>query len=328
MNAVIALRHLSVENANAVSGLTWGFPGISHFLGFCHALDRKLCAGTGLASVLGGCAIVSHSQQIHSTPDSYGQHSFAQTRNPVTKEGKTAPFNEEARMHMDVTLLIECKLSAKDYLDALDDDLLDDSELSDEQLLQQLIEQQLHTLRLAGGVIKAVRGISYITFPDDEQEKERANRRLLRQCLPGFALVDRSELLPLHLSALQKQEPQSTLLDAWMDFSALRYYAEHDDPEKTADWSRFELPETGWFVPLMVAYQGIAKLQEAGSVPSARDPSVPFSVVEAVYGVGQWLSPLRAPSVDGLFWRYRYQEPQQYQFHNNYSSFIQDTKGA
>lgn len=328
MSAVIALRHLSVENANAVSGLTWGFPGISHFLGFCHALDRKLCAGTGLVSVLGGCAIVSHSQQIHSASDSYGQHSFAQTRNPVTKEGKTAPFNEEARMHMDVTLLIECKVSAAQYFDALDDDSLDDSELSDEQLLRQRIEQQLHTLRLAGGVIKTVRNVAYIALPDDEQARERASRRLLRQCLPGFALVDRSELLLQHLSALQKLQPQSTLLDAWMDFSALRYRTEHHDPELPADWARVELPETGWLVPLMVGYQGIANLQEAGNVLSARDPNVPFSAVEAVYGVGQWLSPLRAPSLDGLFWHYRYQEPQQYQLHNNYSPFIQDTKGA
>lgn len=105
MSHVIVLRHLQVENANAVAGLTYGFPAISHFLGYVHALSRKLQASHGLT--LGGCGVICHRRQIHAH-SSGRDYQFALTRNPLTKEAKTAAFNEEGRMHMTVSLVIEC----------------------------------------------------------------------------------------------------------------------------------------------------------------------------------------------------------------------------
>ncbi len=58
MRALLMLRHLQVENANAVAGLCWGFPAITHFTGFTHALSRQLQAALGIR--LGGCAVVCH----------------------------------------------------------------------------------------------------------------------------------------------------------------------------------------------------------------------------------------------------------------------------
>jgi CRISPR-associated protein Csy2 len=40
MSSLILLRRVRVENANAIAGLTYGFPAITHFLGFSHALSR------------------------------------------------------------------------------------------------------------------------------------------------------------------------------------------------------------------------------------------------------------------------------------------------
>jgi CRISPR-associated protein Csy2 len=34
MSSLILLRRMKVENANAIAGLTYGFPAITHFLGF------------------------------------------------------------------------------------------------------------------------------------------------------------------------------------------------------------------------------------------------------------------------------------------------------
>ena len=42
MKQYILLDRLKVQNANAISGFTWGFPSITHFLGFTHNLQRKL----------------------------------------------------------------------------------------------------------------------------------------------------------------------------------------------------------------------------------------------------------------------------------------------
>lgn len=63
MSSLILLRRLRVENANAIAGVTWGFPAITHFLGFTHALSRKLTQSHGLR--LDGCAVVCHQHQIH-----------------------------------------------------------------------------------------------------------------------------------------------------------------------------------------------------------------------------------------------------------------------
>ena len=42
MNQYILLNRIKVQNANAIAGFTWGFPAITHFLGFSHNLSRKL----------------------------------------------------------------------------------------------------------------------------------------------------------------------------------------------------------------------------------------------------------------------------------------------
>ena len=92
MSSIILLRHVRVENANAIAGLTYGFPAITHFLGFTHAVSRIVSDTWGLS--LTGCAVISHEHQIHAH-SSGRDYQFALTRNPLTREGKTAPFNEE-----------------------------------------------------------------------------------------------------------------------------------------------------------------------------------------------------------------------------------------
>jgi len=63
MSSLIIMRKMRIENANAVAGLTWGFPAITHFLGFTHALSRQLQQSHGLS--LDGCGVICHQQQVH-----------------------------------------------------------------------------------------------------------------------------------------------------------------------------------------------------------------------------------------------------------------------
>lgn len=62
MSRLIVLPRIQVENANAISGLTYGFPAITHFLGFTHALSRKVQQSHGVT--LTGCGVVCHQHQI------------------------------------------------------------------------------------------------------------------------------------------------------------------------------------------------------------------------------------------------------------------------
>jgi len=289
MSTLILLRRIRVENANAVAGLTYGFPAITHFLGFTHALSRILTETQGLK--LDGCAVVSHQQQIHAHT-SGRDYQFALTRNPLTREAKTASFNEEGRMHMTVSLLLEChgEIPNGEY---------------GQRDLAAYLSQVCPTLRMAGGIIVDIQNISVMAMPASVQEMGR----LQWQLMPGFALRDRSSWLGDHHQTLLEHDPNATLLDAWLDFAALKMQAatpEEGDIQEgdPARWHYVPKPNPGYLVPLMTGYQRISELFAPGVVANARDTETPFAYTEAVYGVGEWCGLHRIRSLEEIFWRY------------------------
>lgn len=290
MSSLILLRRIKVENANAIAGLTYGFPAITHFLGFSHALSRRLTETHGLQ--IDGCAVVSHEHQIHAHT-SGRDYQFALTRNPLTRDAKTASFNEEGRMHLTVSLLLEChgEIPNGEY---------------GQDGLAKLLSQVCPTLRLAGGIIVDIQGISVMAMPASRTEMCRLQWHLM----PGFALRDRSGWLGEHHKRLLENDPNATLLDAWLDFAALKIQAEI--PEKgdiqegePANWNVVPKPNPGYLVPLMTGYQRISELYAPGVVANARDAETPFAFTEAVYGVGEWCGLHRIQSLEEIFWRYR-----------------------
>lgn len=295
MKSTLLLRNLKVENANAISGLTYGFPAISHFLGFTHALSRRLEQIYGLT--LGGCAVIAHHTELQSQPlGNRREQVFALTRNPLTKEGKTAPFNEEGRVHLDISLLIECDFNA----DSLPPGGSQDQRI---QELQAWFERTVPTLRLAGGTITSLGLVQW-----RERYDGRELRRLCMGLLPGFALVCRHDLLTLHHQQRLSSEPDIELLDSLLDFVTLRQQAQQDEAG-VVNWNTLTKPAPGYLVPLAVGYQGISPLYDPGTIPSSRDQETSFRFVESIYTLGQWVSPHRIQSLDTLLWRYRHQEP-------------------
>lgn len=288
---LLILRRITVENANAVAGLTWGFPAVSVFLGFTHALSRKLPLEWGLE--LTGCGIICHEHEAQAhQPKGWGDYVFALSRNPLTKEGGTASFIEEGRMRMTVSLLIPFTGNLP----------LDEDDKKDwEKAIQRLVLSQ----RLAGGTLLDLKEI-FLHRQEDTWEKQQQNdRKRLRRLLPGFALVQRADLLAEHLRSLRETNPAAEPLDAWLDFAALKYGAEKpEEGKEKAAWRYIPKPGGGWLVPLAVGYRGISELHEPGQVARARDSQTPFRFAEAVYSVGEWLSPHRAETLDALIWRH------------------------
>jgi len=293
MDALLMFRNIHVENANAIAGLTWGFPAISNFLGFVHALSRKLPSDLELK--LDGCGVICHNRQIQAyQPRGWGDHFFALTRNPLTKEEKSPAFNEEGRMHMTVSLLIPIT------------GVLDDR--SEPKVLGQLIEQLALSLRLAGGTIINIGAVEILEPPESYDELQIFERQQLRKLLPGFALVQRVDLLAEHTRHYVTQDPAAEPLDAWLDFSAIKFQAELPDgivDEQTpAEWRYVPKPGGGWLVPIATGYRGISDLYDPGQVARSRDSTTPFRFVESVYSIGEWISPHRATNLEQLIWRY------------------------
>ncbi len=211
MSQYLLINRIRVQGANAVAGFTWGFPAITHFLGFSHNLSRKLGKHKQLSDIqLSGCAVIAHHHQVHT----YGYNQFVQSRNPAfqSKEQSknkvgTPPIIEEGKMDMEVSLLIACEGNIGNR----------------KEEFVSWLENICMLQRLAGGTILEIGSIDIYSV-DDEQNNQNL-RTLIRKLLPGFVLRDRSAYLEEHYHALQKQNPEAELFDAWLDFIALKQKA-------------------------------------------------------------------------------------------------------
>jgi len=299
MKSVLIIRNIRVENANAIAGLTYGFPAITQFLGFTHSISRKLRQKTGLS--LGGCAVICHQHQVQAyQPAGWGDYVFSLTRNPLTKEGNTQPFNEEGRMHITVSLIIECDFhqSAFDF---------DEDKESNIKAFEHYLLELMPVHRLAGGTIKSIDGVQFFELEEDSELLERFVRKTMLKLLPGFALVDRSNLLKEH----QSNHPELDQVDVWLDFSALKFKAVPQSGEQEpvigetkARWEYMPKPASGWLVPISTGYKAISPLYENSAVSRTRDSETPFRFVESIYGIGEWLSPHRVKSFEDILWRH------------------------
>ena len=290
--SLFILKNMHIEGVNAIAGFTYGFPAITQFLGFAHALSRKVEPQHGIS--FDGCAVMCHQHQVHAYRGSdWDDYGFSLTRNPLAKDGKTAPIVEEGKMNLCVSLLIECKGFSGGNSDQ-------------EQLINDAIKTLALSQRCAGGRITHIEACQFKPMPNEASDC----RKLLRPLLSGFILCDRSDYLQQH----NESNDQNMIMN-WLDFSALRYryetLTESNNPDvEQGQWKRVNKPQSGYLVPLMIGYKQISEVFAAGEVANVRDKTTPFAFTEAVYSVGEWIgSPSRVESINQILWRYQYSSP-------------------
>lgn len=228
MNQYILIHRIKVQNANAISGFTWGFPAITHFLGFTHNLSLKMSRSNQYSDItLSGCVVVAHEHQSHTYrpveqkeyPKGSGKYIeiaddlyFTQSKNPAylkadmekVVKGGAPSVVEEGKMNMTISLLIGYKGTIGNREDGF----------------KVWLEKNCYTQRLAGGTILSINDIAPYTLA-----KEQDVRVLMRKLLPGFVLMDRSDYLKKHYENLLLKDADVELLDAWLDFSTLKQKA-------------------------------------------------------------------------------------------------------
>ncbi|MBL3589131.1 MAG: type I-F CRISPR-associated protein Csy2 [gamma proteobacterium endosymbiont of Lamellibrachia anaximandri] len=291
--ALLLVPHLQVQNTNAISGpFTWGFPSPTAFTGFVHALERRLSKEFDLE--FGGIGIVCHHFEPQISQPANRRHQvFCLTRNPLNRSGATAALVEEARAHMEISLVIE-------VLTELDSD--------DQTELTECLLTTIHAMRLAGGSILPRYGKrhqpEWFDWWDDDADNITAFRKLRNRLLPGFALIQREDLLAEHLQEMRVQNAGSNALDALIDLSRLNMEPSGPDPKKPSEtlWKARSKP--GWLVPVPVGYAALSPLYLPGEVSNARDEQTHFRFVESLYSLGQWISPHRLTELKQLLWRH------------------------
>lgn len=308
MSQYIVLKNIRVQNVNAIAGFTWGYPAITHFLGFTHALSRKL--ETQHQIRLTGCGVVSHDHQVH-TYKPYHDFRFIQQKCPPRVKGKdrngnekaaiTPPVIEEGKMNLTCSLLI-----------LVDDDFNFSGSEADRKHFENSFKTLCYQHRLAGGIILDIQSIRLYSEVDDK--KDTLNK-IKRELMPGFVLMDRSQYLEEHFTQLQKENKDAELLDAWLDFSAIKYEAipiikkgEEITEDTKADWVMKPKPFGGWLVPIMTGYKAISEVYEAGEVANVRDPEIPACFVESVHSIGEWLGAYRLKQISDCIWQYTHEE--------------------
>jgi len=295
--------HVRVQNANAISSpLTHGFPSMTAFLGLMWALDRKMAA-SGIRLVPEKIGVICHdySEQVQ---DGYVK-TFRLTRNPVDRTGKTGAIVEEGRIHFELTLIFEVWGGEKDDKN----NVLFQGDAAQHRALAWQARELLDSMRVAGGSVLPTVAMpgkhtapQLVAWPEDPEKQAKKFRWLRRAWLPGFALVERDDLLQQRLQSLHKDDANVTLLDAWLDLSRFNYRS-YQDGKGAVSWKSDREKGAGWTVPIPLGYAGLSPLYDGGEVLNARDDRTPFRFVETIYSVGQWVSPHRLQSMNDLLWR-------------------------
>lgn len=282
---LLIIPHLKVHNANALSSpFTIGFPAMTAWLGAVHALQRKLNE-QGIDVKFIGTGVVCHDMDLQTYKgDNDFVHSIIGTGNPLDKTGARSAFIEEARCHLDVSLVIE----------------FDNITLDERDTLLQAVNHLLHAkMKIAGGDIKSFESPLCLNSKEgDSADLTKVQRKLM----PGYVLIERRELM------IDAMEQGLDGLDALIDYLAIHHQCSVDENEiDNVTWSSkrraFKEKLVGWVVPIATGFHGISELGEA---KNQRDADTPHRFAESMVTLGEFKMAHRIHSIDDMLWQYHH----------------------
>ncbi|WP_212515710.1 type I-F CRISPR-associated protein Csy2 [Acinetobacter soli] len=277
MRRFILIPHLKIHNANAMSSpYSIGFPAMTAWLGAMHALQRKLNT-KGHDIQLTRLAVSCHdfNLQTHKGQNDF-VHSIIGTANPLDKDGSRPAFIEEARCHLEMSLLIEVDNLGKKQREGL----------------LTILPEIINSMKFAGGDVLAVYDQQILDF-DEDGYKDQELKPILNKLMLGHVLIERRDLV------IQSMQEGQDALDAILDYLKVTHNSQIDENGKVKWLSSRK--EKGWLVPIAVGFQGISEL---GIAKNQRDAHTPHRFAEAVLTLGEFVMPYRIESIDQLLWQY------------------------
>lgn len=279
MRQYLLIKKLQVQNANALSSsFTYGFPAVTAFLGFAHALQRFLnkdYANDFGDLIVSGVGIASHSFVMQDYKGQY-ESTLKLTANPLDKDGNRPSFVEEGRCHLCVSLVLELE----NLGNALEVELID--------ALGTLLNGHM---KLAGGDI--------LPIPDATQTIELMldNKKSLRQLMPSYVLIERRDLM---LDAMQSGQDALDALHGALQLN-------HTSTELTNGKVQWQTSRAhkGWIVPIVTGFHA---LTPPALADNQRDSSTLHRFAESVVTLGEFKMPIRCESVNEIMWRYQHND--------------------
>lgn len=299
VKTLLIIPHIKIHNANALSSpFTIGFPAMTAWLGAVHALQRHINQA-GLQVIFSATGVINHdtSLQTHKGNGDY-VHSIIGTANPLDKTGARSAFIEEARCHLDVSLIIEFEDVAIEQR---------------EQLLSLVNHTMQAKMKIAGGDVQYFRQPQCLTIKDGD---DKDVRKVQRMVMPGYAIIERRDLMQ------QSMEKGDDAIEAMLDYLCVHHTCEvkeneaddastnenkTDGTKKVAWQSQRKLANAnsaGWIVPIATGFHGISDL---GRAKNQRDPNKLHRFAESLVTLGEFKMAHRCARVEDLLWRYSYQ---------------------
>ena len=296
MRHFLLIPHLKLHNANAMSSpYTIGFPAMTAWLGALHALQRKL-KQQGCDLNLNKVAVSCHDFDLQTYKGERDfEHSIIINKTPLIFDKKyntrypkgtyssqfDAPligdgFIEEARCHLEVSLLVEIESSSKRQRD---------------QLLE-IVPSIVASMKFASGDVLSVKNCSILDF-NDEEDQDKELRPILNKLMLGHVLIERRDLV------IQSMKEGKDALDSILDYLKVTHSSTQDEDGKVT-WTSKRKAQ-GWLVPIAVGFQGISELRHA---KNQRDVNTPHRFAESVLTLGEFVMPYRIESIDQLLWQY------------------------
>lgn len=295
MKDILIIKNIKIHNANALSSpYTIGFPAMSAWLGFMHALERKLQNSEFSDIKFSGLVVSCMDIRLHTyrSQNDY-TNSIISTRNPIGKDGKPPAFIEEARCDIEVSIGIECEMG----LINIDD-------------FTSFISKTLHTMKIASGDLISFKKVKHIEAENNEPMK------LGKYLMPGFCLVSRQELIK------KSMEEGLDSIDAILDYVKVSESVQIDNDKKIQ--RKKYTKEKGWLVPISIGYQAISELEKTNN---QRDSNTPHRFVENVITLGEFKMAYHFDDIDEMMWRYEVDEEKGlYLCKNNFNTKKQESK--
>ncbi len=290
---ILLLPHLNIQNANALSSpYTIGFPAMTAWLGAVHALQRKFNQTEFEDIKFSAVGVVCHKLDLQ-TYKGQGDfvHSIIGTGNPLVEKKKRKkgepwenferpPFIEEARCHLDVTLIVECEGI---------------NPFTQDQQLEAINCYLNSGLKFASGDLLSFGAPEILTVDD-----ETTQRKLTRRLMPGYVLIERRELM------IEAMQDGQDALDALLDSLTIKYRSEVDETGNVI-WTS-QRKQQGWIIPIATGFHGITPLVAAGETKNQRDPDTSHRFAESIVTLGEFVMPYRIDNLADMLWSYQFDE--------------------
>lgn len=282
------ISKLKIQDANAFSSpYTAGFPAMTAWMGFVHAIQFKLKAKQYPELLLKNLALSCYSFDLKTQHGPYLEKMIRHKRTPlVGKNADNPSIVPEINCNITVSMLIEVTgISEEQETDFTSD-----------------VITFIRCNKIASGDAVTFDHVKIVTLDEDRPSQ------IINLLMPGYVIIERSDIIERNgLDPLQAILDESSV---WIT----------KGEGSGTSWQR---NNPGWLVPIPIGYKELASPQ---NIPGQRDKNVNHCFAETVLTLAEFKMAYHFDNIDDILWKCDIQSTALgYHLVRNKNSFMNNT---